>query len=139
MFHTIDTGVLEESEAPISFFQSSAEKGDPPSQFCLGIKYYLGDEVPRDRDKALCWLLAAAGSDLAEAHFCLGRIYEKARDIRCPSKSQHWYRLAARKGLLVNEDEATGFTWLTNRDHLRAQELSYALKQLDRVHRKVQH
>jgi TPR repeat protein len=49
-----------------------AQKGDAAAQFHLGVMYYEGDGVPKDRDEALKWCRAAA----ANAQLNLAEMYD---------------------------------------------------------------
>jgi len=52
----------------------SAEDGDPPVQYHLGLRYLDGTHVQKDTDAAIVWLRKSAERGFAEAQNRLGLI-----------------------------------------------------------------
>ena len=116
-----------------------AQRGEPGSQFYLGLRLYL--EAEKDgRSEGLKWFKKAADKNLEEAIFCLGLIHREGDpELRDPGKSRRLIRKAAARGLREDAGNYSGFAWETNTDLLRAQELGYAVLRLRGAHKKYGH
>lgn len=60
--------------------EETARKGDKSAQFELGWRLYVGDGVPRDRQKAVYWYKEAARQGLSHAEELLARIDQEEID-----------------------------------------------------------
>jgi formylglycine-generating enzyme required for sulfatase activity len=60
-------GVPKDSAEAVRWYRKSADQGDRPAQFKLGLMYANGDGVPKDEIEALAWMgvAAASGNDNA--------------------------------------------------------------------------
>ena len=61
--------------------QKAAEEGNVIAQYNLGLRYYLGDDVPQDYGKAVEWWQKAAQQDYADAQFNLGLMYQHGMGV----------------------------------------------------------
>ena len=52
----------------------AAEQGDAQAQFNLGVAYYNGEGVPKDKNRAIRWLRLAADQNFAEAQYSLATL-----------------------------------------------------------------
>ena len=92
---------LQEREVPIvqrnSDDNPEHEPGnDPDDQYILALKYYQGDGLPRDRDKAAAWFAKAAQQDHADAQYQLGLMYREGVGVeKNLEKAKHWLEKAA--------------------------------------------
>ena len=85
-------------------YTEAAEKGDIDAQCALGWIHGEGLGVPRDREKAMKWYLAAAGQGNANARFHLGEIYENGLGIpQDTEEAIKWYELAADRDFRAKE------------------------------------
>lgn len=76
-----------------------AECGNPNAQFKLGLRYYNGQELPKDNTKAAFWFEKAAELGHATAQYNIGQCYEKAIGVRqSDAKALYWYSKAAENG-----------------------------------------
>ena len=84
----------------VQWYRRSAEQGDPGARYGLGLAYYRGRGVPRDRARAFRLILQAARSGDVIAEYGVGLLYERGggttRDV---AKARHWLQRAADKGL----------------------------------------
>jgi len=72
-----------------------AQKGDPQSEYLLGISYFTGRGVSQDRSQASIWISKAAAHGRADAQTYLGTLCEETGDF---TEALKWYRLAAIQG-----------------------------------------
>ena len=83
-----------------SWFRRSAEQGHPIGWYQLGLAYYKGRGVTRNRERAFELILRAAQSGHASGEHGVGLLYERghgtARDV---AKARQWMQRAADKGL----------------------------------------
>ncbi len=76
-----------------------AEKGDREAQFKLGVCYYEGDGVAKDRVNAFSWYLKAAEQGLAKAQYNLANCFETGYGVATDKdQALSWYRKAAAQG-----------------------------------------
>ena len=101
----------------VQWYRRSAEQGDPGARYGLGLAYYRGRGVPRDRARAFRLILQAARSGDVIAEYGVGLLYERGggttRDV---AKARHWLQRAADKGL---EDAREQLRSLSMRRRLR--------------------
>ena len=82
------------------WYRRSAEQGDPQARYGLGLAYYRGRGVPRDRERAFELMLQAARSGYVIAEYGVGLSYEDGHGTqRDLAKSRRWIQRAADKGL----------------------------------------
>ncbi len=75
-----------------------AEKGDVDSQFDLGRKYHLGEDVEQSDEKAVRWYSEAAHQGHAGAQCNLGYMHESGRGVeQSYEKAVEWYRKSAKQ------------------------------------------
>ena len=82
------------------WYRRSAEQGDPQARYGLGLAYYRGRGVPRDRTLAFELMLQSARSGYVIAEYGVGLSYEDGHGTqRDSAKSRRWIQRAADKGL----------------------------------------
>ncbi len=76
-----------------------AEKGDPRSQYGMGVLYENGYGVAKDLKLAAAWYLKAAKQGNTDAQYNLGAMYEHGlgMPVNYPEAAR-WYRPAAEQG-----------------------------------------
>jgi TPR repeat protein len=76
-----------------------AEKGDPRSQYAMGVLYENGFAVQKDLKQAAAWYLKAAEQGNSDAQYNLGAMNEHGVGMPVNySKAARWYRPAAEQG-----------------------------------------
>lgn len=76
-----------------------AEKGDPRSQYAMGVLYENGLAVTKDLKLAAAWYLKAAKQGNADAQYNLGAMYEHGVGMPVNyAEAARWYRPAAEQG-----------------------------------------
>jgi len=76
-----------------------AEKGDPRSQYAMGVLYENGFAVPKDLQQAAAWYLRAAKQGNTDAQYNLGAMYEHGVGMPVNyAEAARWYRPAAEQG-----------------------------------------
>jgi len=76
-----------------------AEKGDPRSQYAMGVLYENGYGVAKDLKQAAAWYLKAAKQGNSDAQYNLGAMYEHGVGMEVNyAEAARWYRLAADQG-----------------------------------------
>ena len=76
-----------------------AEKGDPRSQYAMGVLYENGFAVPKDLQQAAAWYLKAAEQGNTDAQYNLGAMYEHGVGMPVNyAEAARWYRPAAEQG-----------------------------------------
>ena len=82
------------------WYRQSAEQGDPGARYGLGLAYYRGRGVVRDRVRAFELMFQSARSGYAVAEYGVGLSYEDGHGTqRDAAKSRRWIQRAADKGL----------------------------------------
>jgi len=77
-----------------------AEKGEAQAQHMLGRRYYFGDGVIQDREKAAAWQTRAANQGHATAQYVLGLLYGAGEGVhRDTGKEVAWITRSANQGL----------------------------------------
>jgi localization factor PodJL len=88
-----------QSGAQFASVKDLAEKGDPTSQYDMGVRSFEGRGVARDPLAAIQWFEKAAAQGLAQAQYRLGAIYEKGSGApRDAYKARDWYEKSALLG-----------------------------------------
>lgn len=81
-------------------FARSAAQGGPTARYRLGLAYYRGRGVARDRARAFELMLQSARSGFVIAEYGVGVSYEEGRGIgQDAANSRRWMQRAADKGL----------------------------------------
>lgn len=76
-----------------------AEKGDPRSQYAIGVLYENGLAVAKDLKQAAAWYLKAAKQGNSDAQYNLGAMYEHGVGMPVNYiEAARWYRPAAEQG-----------------------------------------
>jgi len=79
--------------------QPDAEAGDPDAQVKLGLMYFAGEGVPRDRAEAAKWMRLAAEQGHADAQNYLGIFNKWGTGVaENDAEATKWFRLAAEQG-----------------------------------------
>jgi TPR repeat protein len=89
------------NEEDLRLLVKVAEKGNPESQFLLGLLYEAGDGFARDKGAAINWFRKAAESGYVEAQYALGRTYadlDPEDSLANPDEAEKWLRQAAEQG-----------------------------------------
>jgi hypothetical protein len=72
---------------------------DPKAQYKLGEKYYFGNGVEKDSEKAIKWYRKAADQGHAKAQYSLGVMYDSGEGVEeDDEQAVDWYRKAAGQG-----------------------------------------
>jgi hypothetical protein len=91
--------VFELLRARIPNFKENAMKGDPKSQFNLGVFYTQGVVVPLDFREGFKWYLMSAQQGLAVGQFNTGIAYAIGQGVEKDRvQSYKWWNLAASQG-----------------------------------------
>jgi uncharacterized protein len=112
----------------IEALRKAAEQGDANSQFNLALRYYNGEEVPKDLIEAVKWYRKAAEQGDLKAQNTLASCYSKGEGVsKDLAEAVKWYRKAAeqgdayaqynlamcyRKGEGIPKDEIEALAWL---------------------------
>jgi TPR repeat protein len=91
----------EANNLPLAYreFRASAEEGDAPSQFNLGLMYEQGIGVAKDEKAAVIWYRNAAEQGVSSAQYNLAVLYENGRGSPVDfEQANRWYREAAAQG-----------------------------------------
>jgi len=95
----IPTILIQFLSSPFDTVLHKAQDGDAEAQAAMGIRYYKGEDVPKDYAKAVEWFRKAAEQGHAEAQYNLGVMYLHGRGVRQDDKmAVEWYRKAADQG-----------------------------------------
>ncbi|MBX3629103.1 MAG: sel1 repeat family protein [Nitrosomonas sp.] len=89
-------GVPKDPEKALNLCQQAATAGSVNAQLQLGQFYLDGDESIRNPILAAKWFSHAAGKELLEAYYYLGKIHEN--DFNDPATALSWYEMAASRG-----------------------------------------
>lgn len=80
--------------------RAAAERGGALAQYQLGLRYAMGDGVPRDPAQAVRWYREAAQQGLAPAQYQLGLRYANGDGVeRDFAEAVKWYQRAAGQGV----------------------------------------
>lgn len=118
----------QEALAEIKELIAKADAGDAEAQCLLGIRYYQGDGVEKDIDKAVKWYRLSAAQGYARAQRNLGHRYCLGEGVQQDYlEAIRWYKLAAEQkdsaamaelgtmyseGVGVPRDYQEAFRWL---------------------------
>lgn len=70
----------------------SAEQGDAPAQYNMGVSYFFGNGVSQDYKQAIDWFLKATEQNNAEAEAFLGEMYDTGQGVvKNDKKAAKWY------------------------------------------------
>ena len=130
------------SGATLSELKSLAMAGDRNTQFRLGMTYYRGTAVAKNRKEAAMWIDLAAEQGLAAAQYNLGRMFRNGAGVpRSHELAAQWYAKAAAQdyvkalnalALLYRKGEGVEADFVTARDlYTRAAELGYSRAQFN--------
>lgn len=79
--------------------QPLAQKGDPRSQYAMGVMAENGFGMPRNPAQAAAWYRKAAEQGNTDAQYNLGAMYEHGVGMAVNyAQAAHWYRPAAEAG-----------------------------------------
>ncbi|MCF7935647.1 MAG: hypothetical protein K9L28_04835 [Synergistales bacterium] len=99
-FHELAPGQSPQQKREIAALMTAARNGYPEKQYLLAERYYNGNGLQKDYQKALHWYQQAAGKGFGRAMFRLGYMYESGRGVaENLGKAAFWYRKAAGKGV----------------------------------------
>ena len=92
----------KDTDAPkedIETLKAKAEQGDAEAQCDLGLRYYSGDGVPKDKAEAINWYHKAAEQGYAKAQFNLALCYYNGEGVpEDKAEAVNWFRKAAEQG-----------------------------------------
>lgn len=94
-------GTPPDNELGMMYLRRAAVCGSRPAQHDLGVKYFMGDGVEKDRTEALKWLELAANAGDVDAQYICGNIYynDQATPENC-SRAYKWFVMAEKGGRL---------------------------------------
>ena len=82
------------------WYRRAAEQGSPSARYGLGLAYFRGRGVPRDRVRAFALMVQSARSGYVIAEYGVGLSYHDGRGTkRDATKARRWIQRAADKGL----------------------------------------
>ncbi len=84
----------------VGLYVLRAEQGDPDAQYNLGHAYATGNDIERDRSKAIKWYAAAAKAGHIEAQYALGSLFQHGWKGIPPNhrEAADWFKRAAEQG-----------------------------------------
>lgn len=95
---------LEESQSAAYWHRKFAEAGRREAQFLLGVRYELGQGIPKDVLRATYWYRKAAEQGSALGQFNLGLKYAIGEGVPLdPALALYWYQHAAAQGHLESQ------------------------------------
>ncbi|MCE2509775.1 MAG: SEL1-like repeat protein [Alphaproteobacteria bacterium] len=95
------------SQATLNQIRGSAQAGDREAQFRLGMRYALGEWVPKDELAAADWFEKAALQGHPQAQYRLGLLYEEGRVVaQNLFEAFFWFQSAAEQGHLESKFKA---------------------------------
>ena len=103
---------------PPSFYEilERAEQGNAQAEYLLGRRYYFGEGVTQDREKAAQWHTKAANQGHATAQYVLGLLYSTGDGVhQDKEKAVAWITRAAGQGL-AEAQFALGMMYRTGED-----------------------
>ena len=88
------------------WYRRSADQGDPGARYALGLAYYRGRGVPRDRVRAFELMVQSARSGYVIAEYGVGLAYEDGHGTqRDLAIARQWIQRAADKGLQAAKEK----------------------------------
>jgi len=96
---TVPGNFLSFGTLPFDQLTAEAEAGEPHAQYMLAIRYFVGQDVDRDRAVAASWFEKAGDAGLAPALYRAGVSYERGQGVE-PNRdtAMTWYEGAAELG-----------------------------------------
>ena len=85
-------------EADFDRLRKSAEQGDANSQFALGARYAVGEDIPRSYSTAVHWFSLAAEQGHVLAQATLGAYYWEGRGVPPDLDKAYFWSVLARAG-----------------------------------------
>ena len=85
-------------EADLDRLRKSAEQGDANSQFALGARYAMGEDLPRNYSTAVHWFSRAAEQGHVLAQATLGAYYWEGRGVLPDLDKAYFWSVLARAG-----------------------------------------
>jgi GAF domain-containing protein len=85
-------------EADLDRLRKSAEQGDANSQFALGARYAMGEDIPRNYSTAVHWFSLAAEQGHVLAQATLGAYYWEGRGVLPDLEKAYFWSVLARAG-----------------------------------------
>jgi GAF domain-containing protein len=85
-------------EADLDRLRKSAEQGDANSQFALGARYAMGEDIPRNYLTAVHWFSLAAEQGHVLAQATLGAYYWEGRGVPPDLDKAYFWSILARAG-----------------------------------------
>lgn len=83
----------------MQWLRKSAAQRDSQAQNLIGLLYFMGKVLAKDKTEAVNWFRKAAEQGNAYAQSNLGFCYHKGEGVaKDPSEAVKWYRLAAKQG-----------------------------------------
>jgi TPR repeat protein len=84
---------------PFEEYRARAEQGDAAAQFNLGLRYFVGEDVPEDYAETVKWYQLSADQGYYPAQLGLARMYENGRGVPQDMVRAHmWANLCAAHG-----------------------------------------
>lgn len=100
----VNTRPLEELRNAAYWYRKHAELGSREAQVLLGVRYELGQGIPKDAFRATYWYHKAAEQGLALGQFNLGLKYAIGESVPLDSvRALYWYQRAAAQGHLESQ------------------------------------
>jgi len=94
-----DIATTQKEDQSFEELLNEAESNDVNAQFELGVKYYKGQGVKQDYEKAVIWYRKAADQKFAKAQYNLGMMYAKGKGVsRDTKEAAKWCTKAAEQG-----------------------------------------
>ena len=111
------------------WYRRSAEQGDPGGLYALGLAYYRGRGVPRDRVRAFELMVQSARSGYVIAEYSVGLAYEDGHGTQHDlARARQWIQRAADKGLQVAREKLTSLAMASTDSVVQAATVMRALK-----------
>lgn len=88
-----------ENEKALKYTRISAEKGDPKSQYNMGMICLKGEEIQRDMNEAVSYLKSSSENGNPNAQYVLGKLYYNGDGVeKNYSEAAKYLNLAAEQG-----------------------------------------
>jgi len=111
-------------EEPLEAVRKRAEAGDADAQYRIGLRYHLGDGVPKDDSQAAQWYLRAADHGHVIAQGALGACYWAGRGVPTDlSRAYFWSALAFAQGDDTSKSRLEGLATQMTRSQVNAARL----------------
>jgi GAF domain-containing protein len=110
--------------ATVDQLRQMAESGNPAAENDLGVRYFLGDAVPRDEKEAFRWFKSAAEHGNVRAQYKLGLLYWRGDAVvpKDTSEAYFWTVLARAGGEDSSKDIAAAIAAQLSRPQAAALE-----------------